>query len=226
MKILIVDDNQRLTERVFEKLKKTYTIETAQNGHEAIVAYTSRHFDLVILDLGLPDMSGAKVCKHIRSGQKDTPILILTAEDSSTKKTELLKLGADDYIVKPFDENELKARIEALLRRIPRMPASKILTADDLSMNIANRKVSRGGVQIKLRRKEFDILECLLLHKGEALRRETIIHHAWNTGASHWNGSVDVHIKHLRDKIDKPFQHPLIKTVYAVGYTIEDSQAK
>ncbi len=221
MKILIIEDSQRMSDRIASRLKGSYTLEAVNTGHKGIAAVSDRRFDLIILDLGLPDMHGSTVCQTIRKNLQDVPILILTGEDEPLKKAELLRLGADDYLTKPFNEEELKARIESLLRRRSRLPASSSMIIDDLTIDIIRREVSRAGEKVKLRRKEFDILEYLAMHEGEIVRRENIMHHAWNADGNGWTGSVDVHIKHLRDKIDKPFSYPLIRTVYGVGYMLE-----
>lgn len=134
----------------------------------------------------------------------------------------LLNSGADDYITKPFNGEALKARVAALLRRGQEMREEKIITVCDMTINVTRREVQRGGVIIPLRRKEFDILEYLVSNHGRVLTRTMIIDHVWEAGTESWNNTVDVHIKYLRDKIDRPFEKPLIKTAYGVGYMIDD----
>jgi len=185
------------------------------------VAATAHPFDAVLLDLGLPDMNGLEVCRRLRKISPDMPILIITGVDDISSKVELLDAGADDYLTKPFDAQELRARINALIRRRPRLPSISAVTAGDLKLDPSKRTVARAGVPITLRRKEFDILEYLVINKGRVLTRDMIVSHAWTSTSSSWTGSVDVHIKHLRDKVDKPFDYPLIKTVYAVGYMLD-----
>lgn len=221
MKILIVEDNLRLVERMKYRLEKWYVIETASTGHEALTMASSHEFNAVLLDLGLPDMNGLEVCQRIREASPDMPIIIITGVDEVVSKVQLLDAGADDYITKPFDAQELRARINALIRRRPRLPSLSILKAGDLIIDPSRRLVSRSGEPITLRRKEFDILEYLVINKGRVLTRDMIVSHAWTSTSSSWTGSVDVHVKHLRDKVDKPFSYPLIKTVYAVGYMID-----
>lgn len=221
MKILIIEDNPRLAERIKNQLQKWYIVELAPSGAEGLQAISAHSFDLVLLDLGLPDMTGLEVCKHIRDISSDIPILVVTGVDTTISKVELLDTGADDYITKPFEPPELIARINALSRRRNRSNVQPLIIAGDLIINPSSRKVERDGKQITLRRKEFDILEYLAINKGRVMSRQMIINHAWSSTSSSWIGSVDVHIKQLRDKIDKPFSYPLIKTSYGVGYMIE-----
>lgn len=220
MKILLIEDSGMLVKRITARLKEKYTVDVAYDGHKGLEALSKGRFDLVILDLHLPDMHGSKVCASIRKHLDDVPILVLTSETSSVSKVELLDIGADDYLTKPFDEAELQSRVAALLRRRARNPLSKTIVIDDLIIDISKRRVTREGVSINLRRKEYNILECLAINKGEILERDTIIHYAWNSNSDLWAGSVDVHVKHLRDKLDKPFSYPMIHTEYGIGYYI------
>lgn len=221
MKLLIVEDNARLIERMKYRLEKWFVIEAVSTGHDALAMTKNHAFDAILLDLGLPDMNGLEVCRRIRGASPDMPILIITGADEISSKVELLDAGADDYLTKPFDAQELRARINALVRRRPRLPSLSTIDAGDLTLDPSRRTVSRAGTQITLRRKEFDILEYLATNQGRVLTRDMIVSHAWTSTSSSWTGSVDVHIKHLRDKVDKPFSYPLIKTVYAVGYMLD-----
>ncbi|MDB5180279.1 MAG: DNA-binding response regulator [Candidatus Saccharibacteria bacterium] len=224
MKVLVIEDNPRLAERIKNHLHKLYLVETAHTGDEAIAIAITHTVDIILLDLGLPDMKGLEVCQKIRELGVVAPILVLTGVDDTIQKVELLDAGADDYMTKPFDADELKARINALERRRHRLPPDNKLEAIDLIMNPAQRTVSRSGQEIQLRRKEFDILEYLLKNKGRVLSRQMIINHAWTSSSATWTGSVDVHIKQLRDKVDRPFSTPIIKTTYGVGYSVETTE--
>lgn len=224
MKILVIEDNPRLSERIRQQLQKWYLVDLANSGDDALRKLASNTYDLTILDLGLPDMPGMEVCRQIRRTNNELPVLVLTGIDSTASRVELLDIGADDYVTKPFDVSELRARINALARRKSRSPAIPLLSIGDLTLNPSSREVTRGGAAIHLRRKEFEILEYLLQNAGRVMSREMIVNHAWPITSNTWSGSVDVHIKQLRDKIDRPFSYPLIKTSYGVGYMIE-SQA-
>lgn len=221
MKLLVIEDNPRLSERLHNQLQKRYTVDAVRTGHEALQAILVSVPDCVILDLGLPDMPGLEVCRRIREISNDVPILVLTGVDETLSRVQLLEAGADDYVTKPFESAELKARIEALTRRRSRGSADNFLRVGDLTLDLARRSATRAGIIVTLRRKEFDILEYLARNAGRVMSRQMIINHAWPSTSTSWTGSVDVHIKQLRDKIDKPFSYPLIKTSYGVGYMID-----
>ena len=178
--------------------------------------------DVIVLDLSLPDKSGYDVCRSIRLAQISTPIIILTGATDVTSRVTLLNAGADDYLTKPFSVAELRARLGALLRRSPTPISTEIFQVQDLVVDPHRRRVERGGVQIMLRRKEFDILEYLMRNRGRPVTRSMILDHAWDGTKDTWNNTVDVHIKHLRDKVDRPFGSPLIRTAYGIGYMIDD----
>lgn len=221
MKILLVEDNANLVDRVKRHLGKAYLIDVATNGEEALDKLDQVEYGTIVLDLGLPDMSGLEVCKQVRAKNIMTPILVLTGIDDMMTRVDLLDNGADDYVTKPFNRDELRARISALARRQPQRPKGPTLEIGDLIIDTEQRKVYRQGQYIPLRRKEFDILEYLANNKGRVLTREMIINHAWDSSKASWNSTVDVHIKHLRDKIDRPFKSPLIKTAYGLGYRVD-----
>jgi two-component system response regulator ArlR len=224
MKILVVEDNIRLAERISAKLHKSHSIDRAETGHEVLDRIKQVEYSVIILDLGLPDMSGLEVCQRLRKLSVTTPILILTGKDEMSERIELLNQGADDFMTKPFDPNELRARISALGRRRSRQPPTSQLQYKDIIIDIEERKVSRSGVNIELRRKEFDILEYLIRNKGRVLTRDMIMNHAWDADKTSWSSTVDVHIKHIRDKIDRPFAVPIIKTAYGLGYRVDSAQ--
>ena len=200
---------------------KTYLVDWVTKGNDALAKLAEIEYTVIILDLGLPDMSGFEVCKQLRALGVHTPVLILTGEDDMPTRVKLLESGADDYMTKPFDANELRARLRALARRQSTKLHRSIIVYKDLKIDTDQRKVYRAGMHIPLRRKEFDILEYLVSNKGRVLTREMIINHAWDSSKISWNSTVDVHIKHLRDKIDRPFASPLIKTAYGLGYRVD-----
>ncbi len=221
MKLLVVEDNTRLSERIFERLHKHHSVDIVETGHEVLVKTKSVQYGVIILDLGLPDMSGLEVCKRLRESMVDTPILILTGTSEMSVRVELLNHGADDFMTKPFDANELRARVNTLGRRRERQPPRKIIQHSDLSIDLDQRRVYRHGDLIELRRKEFDILEYLVSNSGRVLTRDMIMNHVWDDNKATWHSTIDVHIKHLRDKIDKPYDFPIIKTAYGLGYRVD-----
>jgi len=222
MKILLIEDNRLLVDSIKKLLDATYTVDFVCSGREGIESAGWIQYGVILLDLGLPDMEGAEVCRELRRANITTPILVLTVQKSANISTRLLNCGADDYLTKPFDGDELKARIAALLRRSHDMHAEKTIDIGDLTVNITCRQVWRAGVKIPLRRKEFDILEYLVTNQGRALTRSMILDHVWESGTEGWNNTVDVHINHLRDKVDRPFGGALIKTVYGIGYMVDN----
>lgn len=221
MKVLLVEDNARLVDRIKRWFGHLYLIDIASNGKEALSKLAEVNYGVIILDLGLPDMTGLEICERARNMNIDTPILILTGEDDMQSRVRLLESGADDYITKPFDTNELRARLSALARRQPMRANHSLIIYQDLEIDVNQRKAYRSGSHIPLRRKEFDILEYLVRNNGRVLTREMIINHAWDSSKLNWNSTVNVHIKHLRDKIDRPFPTQLIKTAYGLGYRVD-----
>ena len=221
MKILIIDDNQRLASRAKDRLQKWYTVELALSGEEGLEKLTGSPFDLVLLDLGLPGIKGDVVCRHIKDFWPETAILVVTGEGSLVSKVTLLDIGADDYITKPYETAELHARIRTLLRRRQNSTYREKLTVGTLVVDPESHVVTREGKIIDLRRKEYNILEYLCLNPGRILTRDMIVHQAWPPHAEQSTNSIDVHMKQIRDKVDKPFKTKLIKTVYGLGYMIE-----
>jgi DNA-binding response OmpR family regulator len=222
MKLLVIEDNRSLIESLRKHLGKSFSVDTAGTGKDGTRRALTGGYDVVLLDLHLPDQNGYEICKAIRAAEVNTPVLILTAVTDVPSKVTLLNAGADDYVTKPFSMAELKARLNALTRRAITISTSTTLSVDDLVIDPARRRVERSGINIPLRRKEFDILEYLVRNRGKAVSRAMIVDHVWNIDRETWHNTVDVHIKHLRDKIDRPFKNQLIKTAYGIGYMIAD----
>lgn len=221
MKILVIDKNPRLAERIEDLFSPHYVVDIAQTGEDGL--YQAIHFEYctIILGLKLPDIPGPEVCKLLRKKHVSTPLLILSCFDDPETIVKLLNIGADDYLTKPFDKAVLRARVNALARRKNKPYMHNRIIVDDLVIDSNSREVVRAGTTIRLRRKEFDILEYLIQNRGRTLSRDMIINHVWPCANDQCNKTVDVHIKRLRDKIDRPFKQPVIKTTYGVGYTIE-----
>jgi DNA-binding response OmpR family regulator len=226
MKLLLIEDNKLLAESLKKQLGRTYVIDAFRSGEEGLQQALSGSYDVIVLDLGLPDRNGHDVCRTIRANHISTPILILTGIDDVESRVALLDDGADDYLVKPFNVTELRARLSALLRRPTDTYTSNVLQVRDLILDPNRRSVERGGVPIALRRKEFDILEYLVRNQGRPVTRAMILDHAWDGSKDAWNNTVDVHIKHLRDKIDRPFGTTLIQTAYGIGYMVDANVIK
>ncbi|HSW98444.1 MAG TPA: response regulator transcription factor [Candidatus Saccharimonadales bacterium] len=225
MKLLLIEDNKPLADSLKKQLGKTFIIDAVRSGEEGMQQAISGSYDIIVLDLGLPDKNGHDVCRGIRANGISIPILVLTGVDDISSRVALLDDGADDYLTKPFNVAELRARLGALLRRPTNTYTSSVLTVRDLTLDPTRRSVQRGGVPIALRRKEFDILEYLVRNQGRPVTRAMILDHAWDGSKDAWNNTVDVHIKHLRDKIDRPFDSTLIQTAYGIGYMVEAANA-
>jgi len=220
VKLLVVEDDVDVGLALTEELRHSYAVDWAVNKTTGLYQARINPYDLLIFDLTLPDGNGLELCNQVRADGISTPILMLTATNSAEDKVAALDAGADDYVTKPFHLPELKARIRALLRR-PEQVIPKVVEIDDLKVDLVNRTVSRGNQDIILRRKQFDLLEFLLRHPNQVLSRGTILEHVWEGDADGFSNIVDVHIKYLRDKIDKPFSRHLIHTVSGVGYKLQ-----
>lgn len=223
MKLLLIEDHTRLAERVSHHLSKQFVVDITNRGKDGIVKALQHPYDAIILDLNLPDTHGLEVCRALRAKGITAPILVLTGIDETKSRVNLLDSGADDYVLKPFNPDELSARMRALVRRRDNGYNNHIIRYKDLMIDSNSRRVERAGREIKLRRKEFDILEYLVANRGRAITRNMILDHAWNGARDGWYNTVDVHIKYLRDKIDRPFKTPLIKTAYGIGYMVDDT---
>lgn len=224
MRILIVEDEIKIangTKRALELQK--YAVDVAYDGEAGLDLAIGEEFDLIILDVMLPKMDGVEVCKRIREEKINTPILMLTAKGQTQDKVLGLDSGADDYLVKPFSLEELFARVRALIRR-PDKTKNAILKVDELSLDPAKFKVKREDKMIHLSSREYAILEYLMRNKNKILTKEQIVTHVWNYDADILPATVEVHMKHLRDKVDTPFERQLIKTVRGFGYEITDEE--
>lgn len=199
-----------------------YAIDRAPNGAAALEFAHSASYDLVILDLMLPDMDGLSVLERMRNRNGSPPVLILSARGGVDDRVKGLEQGADDYLTKPFAFVELLARVRALLRR--GQPAPEKLQAADLSIDLARRKVSRGGEPIDLAPKEFGILEYMMRNKGRPLSRTMIVEHVWDMDYDGLTNIVDVYIRHLRSKVDDKWPRKLIQTVRGIGYMIDSPE--
>ncbi len=219
--LLLIEDDRHISTALSHALRSTHAVQVAENGRLGLYKSEQERFATIILDLNLPDMPGLEVCRQLRDHAATTPLLVLSAEDSILTKINLLDAGANDYLTKPFSLGELKARLRALARSASsQTPSSRRLEVADVVLDNATREVSRNGQLITLRRKEFDLLECLMTHAGTVVTREVLTAHAWHGADEPWTNTVDVHIKHLRDKLDRPFDTPLIKTIHGIGYRL------
>ena len=223
-KILIVEDEQKLSRVIQLELQyENYETEIANTGTEALRLIQEQTWDLVLLDIMIPELSGLEVLRRIRRTDDHTPIILLTARDQVHDKVSGLDLGANDYVTKPFQIEELLARIRAHLRKPTKVvQETEVLQEDALSVNLDTRQVLRSGVQIDLTPREFDLLVYLMKNKNIVLTREQIMEQVWGYDYMGDTNVVDVYIRYVRQKIDKGFDFPYIQTVRGVGYTIKD----
>ncbi|MGE5540668.1 MAG: response regulator transcription factor [Bacillota bacterium] len=223
MRILIVEDEAKLAEALKRGLElKGFAVDwlaDAEKARTRILLYRDE-YDLILLDLMLPGIDGATICKDARAEGVTTPIIILTARDETENKIELLNLGADDYIAKPFSFEELVARITAVLRR-PAETLPTTLQVRDIVLDPGRRIVEKGGTAVPLTLKEYSLLEFFMRHPDEALSRETIMDHVWSFDFPGFSNVLDVHMKNLRKKLDNyDTADPLFETVRGVGYRL------
>src|SRR5438270_4899759 len=220
MRILVVEDEKRIADFLCRGLEGAgYAVDPALTGAAALECVHATDYDLVILDLMLPDMDGLQVLEKIRNRKVGPPVLILSARGALDDRVKGLEQGADDYLVKPFAFVELLARVRALLRR--GQPAPERLQVGDLSLDCIRRKVVRASETIDLAPKEFGILEYLMRNRGRPLSRTMIVEHVWDMDYDGLTNIVDVYIRHLRSKIDDKYPQKLIQSVLGIGYMIE-----
>jgi len=222
MRILVVEDEHHIASSIKKGLEQErYAVDIAYNGGEGYDLAATEDYDLVVLDLLLPEMDGLEICRQLRKKNIHTPILILTAKGQVQDKVAGLDCGADDYLTKPFSFEELLARIRALGRR-PKEMLNSLLSVSNLTLDTKTYEVKRGGRLISLSSKEFSFLEYLISHPNQILTKEQIINHVWNYEADILPNTVEVYIRNLRHKIDFPFKNspPLIHTIRGFGYRI------
>ncbi len=222
MRALVIEDHPRMSALLKRGLEEEgYAVDVAANGVDGVWLGREHDYDVVVLDLGLPDMDGADALRSLRDGDRWTPVLILTARDAVEDRVRGLDAGADDYLVKPFALPELLARIRALIRRTPpERPA--VLAVGDLRLDPAAHEVHRGDTPILLSPKEFALLELFMRRPGEVLPRAALMEHAWDFSyEGDWN-ILEVYVRYLREKVDRPFGRTSIETVRGVGYRLKN----
>jgi DNA-binding response OmpR family regulator len=219
MRILIIEDQEKLANSIKKGLENLgYAADAVYDGGSGLrrILATPEHFDLIILDIMLPELDGMSLCKKIRSEHIMTPVLMLTAKDTLDDKIDGLDVGADDYLVKPFEFDELTARIRALLRR-PTIALATELSGAGITLDTIKHTVIKSGKDVKLTSKEFSILEMLLRNKDQVLSRDKIIAHVWDYNYDTFSNIVDVHIKNLRRKLQNKKEN-IFETIHGIGY--------
>lgn len=220
MRILIIEDEIRLSDVIKQSLvEANYAVDQAFDGEDGLYLAESENYDAIILDVMLPQVEGVEVARRLRSNKISTPILMLTAKSQLDDKLTGLEAGADDYLTKPFELAELKARIHALLRR-SHQQLEQVTTVGSLEFNTSQMQVKRNGKEIKLTPKEFAILEYLVRHQDQVVTRTQIIEHVWDYNFDSMSNVVDVFMANLRKKIDGPARQKLIHTIHGMGYKL------
>jgi DNA-binding response OmpR family regulator len=221
MKILVVEDDRTVGQYVKRGLEEQrYHADLVADGMEGLRLASGGRYDLIVLDLRLPEMNGLEVLRTLRDRGNTTPILVLTAQDAVDFKVQALRSGADDYVTKPFSFEELLARVEALGRR-PKEIRAQVLRVGDLELDMATREVTRAGERIDLTPKEYTVLEYLMRHAGRVMSRTLITEYAWDYHFDPGTNIVDVVINRLRKKVDSGNAQKLVHTVRGVGYVVK-----
>lgn len=226
MHVMVVEDDKMMAAALAKGIREDgYHVTTCGTAADALKPVEGDPVDLFLLDIGLPDRSGLEVLQVLRSRNCLTPVIILTARDAVRDRVKGLDAGADDYLVKPFSLAELLARIRARLRR-PEAPNAAILKVDELAIDVLNRRVMRGTREIILTGQEFELLRYLAVNAGKTVSREMIARDVWHieSRATPLDNVIDVHISHLRAKVDRGFDKELIRTVYGVGFALKGNK--
>jgi two-component system OmpR family response regulator len=220
MRVLVVEDDVRLASLIRQGLRAEGLLaDVAIKGEDALWMAASSSYDALTLDVSLSGMDGLEVCRRLRADRVRTPILMLTALVDVEARVAGLDAGADDYLVKPFDFNELLARLRALARRGPAEQGT-VLRVADLALDPASRRVHRGDREVELSTKEFQLLEVFMRHPDQVLTRYQLLEGAWDSGYEHRSNIIDVYIRYLREKLDRPFGARSIETVRGAGYRL------
>lgn len=218
MKLIIIDDDQEIINVLQDSLTALgFIVDGAKDGQTGLELINKNEYDLIILDLVLPDINGEQVCKTIRSNGKSLPIIILSADYKIDSKIHLLDLGADDYLTKPFAISELIARVQALLRR-PKDIISPIIKIGSLELDKQKQTLKKSGQEIYLTKKEYLILEYLMSYPKIIISRNELMEHAWDTKTNFFSKTIEMHMVNLRKKIETDKDNPLIKTISGRGY--------
>ncbi|CAG9410624.1 heavy metal response regulator transcription factor [Providencia alcalifaciens] len=222
MKLLVVEDEKKTREYLSKGLTESgFIVDAIENGITGLHMASTEEYDLIILDVMLPDINGWEIAKNLRSIGKNTPILMLTALGNVEHRVKGLELGADDYLIKPFDFSELLARVRTLLRRGNNAIQKTRFTIADLQIDLIKRRVIRANDKINLTSKEFSLLEFFALHQGEVLSRSLIASKVWDMNFDSDTNVIDVAVKRLRSKIDLNYEPKLIHTIRGMGYLFE-----
>ncbi|WP_288426092.1 response regulator transcription factor [uncultured Spirosoma sp.] len=223
MKILLVEDEERAATFIRKGMSaEGYDVEIAYDGRTGLSLFRQNEYDIIILDVNLPHINGFDLCRLIRADNEAVPVLMLTALDSITDKADGFNAGADDYLAKPFEFQELLLRVRALTRR-NHSKSKQVLQLADLELNLDTKTVTRSGKRIDLTTREYALMEYLMLNKGKVISRVDISERVWNLNFDSNTNVIDVYVSYLRKKIDKDFSPKLLHTIVGMGYVLRES---
>ncbi|WEG12567.1 response regulator transcription factor [Pullulanibacillus sp. KACC 23026] len=222
MRLLVVEDNEALLKSIVQLLETEYDVDTATRGDDALYQAEQGIYDVIILDVMLPEMDGFEILKELRKKQVQTPVLFLTARDSLEDRVKGLTLGGDDYLVKPFQNQELKARILAILRRSAKISMDQTIDYKGISIDITKKQVTVDGDVVPFTIKQFELLEYLLQHKEQILTREQIYDRVWGFDSDTTIGIVEVYVHQIRKKLQSYGYDKDVRTIRGIGYMISD----
>lgn len=221
MKILLIEDDNESAKYLLKGLREQgHVVDHCISGRDGLFLATTEHYDAMIIDRMLPEVDGITIVQTLRASNNQTPIILLTALDKVEERVKGLKVGADDYLAKPYSFSELQARLDAITRRKSGEKTTTTLTCADLEMDLLSRTVKRGGKVIDLQAREFSLLEFLMRNHGTVVTRTMLLEHVWDYNFDPQTNVIDVHISRLRQKIDKGFNKSLIQTLRGSGYRI------
>ena len=221
MKILLIEDDNESAKYLLKGLREQgHVVDHCISGRDGLFLATTEHYDAMIIDRMLPEVDGITIVQTLRASNNQTPIILLTALDKVEERVKGLKVGADDYLAKPYSFSELQARLDAITRRKSGEKTTTTLTCADLEMDLLSRTVKRGGKIIDLQAREFSLLEFLMRNHGTVVTRTMLLEHVWDYNFDPQTNVIDVHISRLRQKIDKGFDKSLIQTLRGSGYRI------
>lgn len=223
MRVLVVEDEIKMAALLKRGLEEEgYAVDVAGDGTEALWLGTENPYDAIVLDVMLPDLDGFEVSRKLRGAGRWAPVIMLTARDAVPDRISGLDAGADDYLTKPFSLAELLARLRALMRRGP-IERSVLVKVGDLVLDPASRRLLRSGQSVELTTKEFSLMEFFMRHPGEVLNRTRILEHVWDFAYEGDSNIVDVYVRYLREKVDRPFQRDSIETIRGAGYRLREA---
>ena len=221
MKVLVVEDEKQISNFLKKNLEaEHFIVDTAMDGENGSFMARTKNYDIILLDNVMPKKNGQQVCREIRSDGKSVPIIMVSVKSETITKVDLLNAGADDYLTKPFEFNELLARVNALLRR-PEKVENEIIKIDDLVVDVAKHEAMRGEKEIVLTKKEYMLLKYMMRNVGTVLSRSMLLENVWDMSVDYFSNTIESHIRSLRKKIDIKGKNKLIHTVFGMGYKID-----